>query len=83
MVINYFEMYNDFCLFVQKNYNKYIMITMHLITLTSVTLKLHPSDHPLVPDLMKIIIRLSKLRLRTRNKGTLLHFALIFFGNQR
>lgn len=59
------------------------MIMMHLITHTSMALKLHPTDDPLVPDLMKIIIRLSKLRLRTRNKDTFLHLALVFFANQR
>lgn len=59
------------------------MSTLGLIIITSITLELdscHYND-PLIGDVMKTIVEINKLELRTKGDQTLLHLCLSYDTN--
>lgn len=60
-----------------------ILSTLGLIIITSLTLALKDdtSEDPLIGDVMKIIVEINRLQLRTKENQTLLHLCLNYDTN--
>lgn len=57
------------------------MSTLGLIIITSIVLEHGNSEDPLVGDIMKTIVEINKLKLRTKEDQTLLHLCLNYDTN--
>lgn len=73
--MNEFEIRNY--LFLQDEYYAYIRSTLGLIIITSMALFQNDNNEdPLVGELMKVIVEINRLELKTNKGLTLLHLSL-------